>query len=65
MTNHQLASFGGHRHRGSGDIMTSVCHMILQDHVTESSCNFMDRSLSRQVAVLPGLVAIDTVVVKI
>ena len=28
------AKFGGHRHRDSGDVMVSVCHMILQDHAT-------------------------------
>ena len=28
-------------HSGSGIIMTSVCHMILQDHVMKGLCDFM------------------------
>ena len=32
---------GGHRHFGSEDIMISVCHVILQDHVIKGSCDFM------------------------
>ena len=39
--------FSGHRHSGSEDIMILVCHVILQDHLIKSSCDFMDRSPSR------------------
>ena len=27
------ATFGGHKHTGSGDIIVLVCHVTLQDHV--------------------------------
>ena len=30
---HTLVKFGGHRHRGSGDV-TLVCHAISLDHVS-------------------------------
>ena len=35
------AKFCGHRHCGSGDIMVSVCHVILRDHVIKEKCDFM------------------------
>ena len=44
--------------------MILVCHVILQDHVIERSCDFMDRSPSRKVTILPSLVAIGTLVVE-
>ena len=37
---HQPAKSGGHRYHGSGDIMTLVCHVILQDHITKGMMNF-------------------------
>ena len=42
MVNHTPAKFGGHRHLGSGD-MLSVCHVISQDHVTKKYTNIIDR----------------------
>ena len=33
MVSYTHAKFGDHRHCGSGDIMVSVRHVILQDHV--------------------------------
>ena len=41
------AKFGGHKHSGSGVIMSFVCYMTLQDHVISAFCDFMVRSLSR------------------
>ena len=35
--------FGGPRHCGSGDIKILFCHMISQDDVINSSCDFMGR----------------------
>ena len=43
---HHPAKFDVHRHCGSEDIMALVCHMILQNHVTKGSCDFMDKSPS-------------------
>ena len=37
----QVAKFGGLRHCGSEAIIVLVCHMILEDHVTKESSNFM------------------------
>ena len=37
------AKYGGHRHCGSGDIGLA-CRMILHDHKTKRSSNFMGES---------------------
>ena len=34
---HQLAKFNSHHHCGSGDIMVSVCHAMLQNQVSKGS----------------------------
>ena len=47
IVNDDPARFGGHKHYSSGDIMTLVCHMILQVHVMKGSRDFMGRSPSR------------------
>ena len=60
-----LAKFGGHRRCGSENIMILVCHVIFQNHVIKRSCDFIGRSLSRQVIIVPSLMATETVVVKI
>ena len=65
MVSQHPARLGGHRHCGSGDIMVSVCHVILQEHLIKGSCDSMGRSLSRKVTILPSLVAISTAVVEI
>ena len=54
---HTSVKFGGHKHRGSGDITVLVCHLIWQDHMTKGSSNM--------VTILPSLVATCTLVVKI
>ena len=45
--------------------MFLVCRVIFRDHVIKVSCNFIGRSPSRYVIILPSLVAIGTVVVEI
>ena len=50
---------------GSGDIMLLVSHVISQDHRIKASCNFMGKSPSRKVIILPNLVAIGNVVGEI
>ena len=59
------AKFGCHRDCGSGDLMVLDCHVVLQDHVTKRSSNFIDGSHLRQVTILPSLVSISTVVLWI
>ena len=44
--------------------MVSVCHVFLQEHVIQRSCDFMGRSQSKQVTILPSLVVIGTLVVE-
>ena len=39
-----VTHFGCHRHCGNGDIMTLLCHVILQDHTIRGSCDFMGSS---------------------
>ena len=45
--------------------MILVCHVILQDHVIKGSYDFIGRSPLRLVKILPGLVAIGTLIVEI
>ena len=56
--------FGGQRRSGRGNIMGFVCRMILKDHMIKRLNDFMVRSSSRYVTILPSLVAIDPVVVE-
>ena len=44
--------------------MGFVCRMILKDHMIKRLNDFMVRSSSRYVTILPSLVAIDPVVVE-
>ena len=41
--------------------MIFVCHVTLQDHVIKGSCDFINRSLSRQVTIMQSLMAVTTV----
>ena len=59
------AKFGGHRHSGSRDIIVFVCHVTLQDDVIKALNDFMVRSPSRYVTILPNLVAISTAILDI
>ena len=62
---HHPATFLGHKHCGSGDIMVLVCHVISQDRMTKRWSNIMGESTSWKVTSLPCLVVISIVVVKI
>ena len=46
MVSYTLTKFGGNRHRDSGDVMVSVCHVISQNHLAEGWSN-MSRSSSK------------------
>ena len=48
-----------------GDIKVFVSHMNLQDYVIKALNDYMVKSPSRYVTILPSLVAIGAVVVKI
>ena len=62
MISYHPAKFGGHRHCGSGDMI--LVYVILQDQVIKGSCDFMGRSPSKKVTILPSLVAIGTLLVE-
>ena len=44
MVSHHLAKFSCHKDCGNVDIMISVCHVILQNHVIKSLYDFMGGS---------------------
>ena len=50
---HDPGKFGGHRYFGNGD-MFLVCHVILQDHVITWLCDYMGRTSSIYVTILPS-----------
>ena len=54
------AKFVSHRHSGSGHVMVFVCRMTLQDHLIKALNDFMVRSPSRCVTILPSLVVMGT-----
>ena len=62
---HHAATFSGHRHFGSGDMMVSIYHVTLKDHVSKALNGFLVRSLSGYVIILPSLMAIGIMVLKI
>ena len=45
MVSHHLAKFSCHKDCGNVDIMISVCHVILQNHVIKSLYDFMGGTL--------------------
>ena len=45
--------------------MFLICHLISEDHVIKGSCVLLSCSPSQQFTILPGLVAIGTLVVVI
>ena len=55
MVYHHIAKFGGHRYCNSS--MFLVCHIIKKDHITKVSGDYNHKSSSRQVTILPRLVA--------
>ena len=64
MVCHHLAKFGGHRYCSSRD-MFLICDVTLQNQMIEAINDFMVRSSSRYVIILPSLVTIDNLVVEI
>ena len=44
MGSYHPVKFGGHKHCGSEDINILVCHLSLQDHVIERSCDLWENS---------------------
>ena len=47
MVSHHPANFDDHRHYDGGEIMFLICHVILQDHVSQEARDFVDKSPSR------------------
>ena len=41
------AKYGGNGLSHSGDLMVSVCHMILHDRLIKAPCDFVDRNPTR------------------
>ena len=64
MVCHHLAKFGGHRYCSSR-YMFLICDVTLQNQMIEAINDFMVRSSSRYVIILPSLVTIDNLVVEI
>ena len=56
--------FGGRSHSDSGDIVVLFFQVISQDHVAKGSRDFIGKSPSREVIILPSLVAIGTLTVE-
>ena len=44
MVSRHLAKFNDHRHRGNGDIMVLVCHVILQEQMMKGLYDFIGGS---------------------
>lgn len=44
---HHPTKSGVDRHCDSGNIMGLVCHIVLEEHVIEGSCDFMGKSPHR------------------
>ena len=63
VVSHDPTKFGSYN--GNEDIMVLVSHVMLHNHITEGSYNFIVGSCSREVIILSSLLAIGTVVVEI
>ena len=59
MVSYHPAKFGGYRHCTSGDRIILVYHMISHDHMIKESWDFMSKSPSLYITILPSFVAID------
>ena len=55
---HHPSKFGGQKHCGSGDTMFTICRVISLDHVIKGWYAFLNKSFSRYVTFLTGLVPI-------
>ena len=65
MVSHHLAMFGDHWSNVSGNIKYLIFHVTSQNHLTEGSCKFMDKTFLLYVTIMSSLVAIDIVVIEI
>ena len=59
------AKFGNHRDFGRDDIISSICHMTLPNHVLKESCEFMGANSLLYIIILSRLLVIDILAVKI
>ena len=59
------AGFSGDKHRGRGDIMNLICHLISQEHMTKESSSIMSKSPQSLVNILTSLAAIGTLAEEI
>ena len=62
---YHLDMFGDHGSSASRDIKYFICHVTLQKHVIEGSCNFMNGSFSQYFTTLTSFVEIGIVAVAI
>ena len=62
---HHFAKFGGCNPLGSINTVAKIVYVILQDHVTKESGDFMEVKSSLYVPTLPKLIAIDIVLMDI
>ena len=53
-----------HKHCGGKD-MFLICQGVSKNHMSQKPCDFIGRSLLREVTRLPSKVVIDTMVVEI
>ena len=65
MVSHITTEFYVNRFSDIRDIMDLACKVISQDHVFKGLFDFMGRSTSRKVNILPSLMAIGILVVDI
>ena len=59
-----IPRLGGYWSSAKGDTNYLICHVMLQNHVNEGSCNLLSGSSSCYVTTLPSLVVIGIVVVE-
>ena len=65
MVSHHPTKFNDQRDSSSGDTMVFICPVTLQDYAIKALSNFMVKSPTRYITILPSLVAIVTVIVEI
>ena len=71
MVSHHPPKFSCDSYCGSGDVMSLICHMIPQNHVTQELCDFLKEFMgdsgrpSSLFTTAPNFVAINTAVAEI
>ena len=53
------AKFGGHSHCSLGDLTCLIFHVILAEHVTKDSCDYMERSSLLHVTTSSGWIVVE------